>query len=85
MAATDLQLEGIEEGIGQTDRQWVERARARASRLVMPTRALGRLREISEKLGEICKTLEPSIDRKTILVLAADHGVLDEGVSAYPH
>ncbi len=84
MAAKGLQLKEIVEGIGQTDREWVERARARTSQLVMPTRALGRLHEISEKLCGICKTLAPSIDRKAILVLAADHGVVDEGVSAYP-
>jgi nicotinate-nucleotide--dimethylbenzimidazole phosphoribosyltransferase len=50
----------------------------------MPTRALGRLHEISERLCGIYKTLEPSMDRRAILVMAGDHGVVEQGVSAYP-
>jgi nicotinate-nucleotide--dimethylbenzimidazole phosphoribosyltransferase len=50
----------------------------------MPTRALGRLHEISEQLCGIQTTLQPSIDRKAVLVMAGDHGIVAEGVSAYP-
>jgi nicotinate-nucleotide--dimethylbenzimidazole phosphoribosyltransferase len=50
----------------------------------MPTRALGRLHDISERLCGIQKTMQPSLNRKAILVMAGDHGVVDEGVSAYP-
>jgi nicotinate-nucleotide--dimethylbenzimidazole phosphoribosyltransferase len=50
----------------------------------MPTRALGKLHEIAERLCGIQKTMLPSINRKAILVMAGDHGVVDEGVSAYP-
>ncbi|MBC8466276.1 MAG: nicotinate-nucleotide--dimethylbenzimidazole phosphoribosyltransferase [Desulfobacteraceae bacterium] len=84
MVTKDWGLKEIIEGIGQTDGEWVEKARARTSQLVMPTRALGRLHDISEQLCGIYKTLEPSIDSKAILVMAGDHGVVNEGVSAYP-
>ena len=50
----------------------------------MPTRAMGRLHDISERLCGIQKTLKPKIDRKAVLVMAGDHGVVEEGVSAYP-
>ncbi|MBL7212715.1 MAG: nicotinate-nucleotide--dimethylbenzimidazole phosphoribosyltransferase [Desulfobacteraceae bacterium] len=84
MVTKDLGLKEIIEGISQTDGEWVEKARQRTAQLVMPTRALGRLHDISEQLCGICKTLEPSINSKAILVMAGDHGVVDEGVSAYP-
>jgi nicotinate-nucleotide--dimethylbenzimidazole phosphoribosyltransferase len=50
----------------------------------MPTRALGRLHEISEQICGIQSTLQPSINRKAVLVMAGDHGIVSEGVSAYP-
>src|SRR5690606_37096460 len=80
----DLTLKEIIERIKPVDRQWIEKAKQHTARLVMPTRALGRLHEISERLCGIQKTLKPSINRKAILIMAADHGVVEEGVSAYP-
>ena len=79
-----MNLTEIVEGIQPVDREWTARARERTAQLVMPTRALGRLHDISERLCGIQKTLQPSTDRKAILVMAGDHGVVEEGVSAYP-
>lgn len=77
-------IRGIVNGIEPLKPEWIEKARARTARLVMPTRALGRLHEISERLGAIRQTLAPSVDRKGFLVMAGDHGVVAEGVNAYP-
>ena len=79
-----MKLEEIIEGIKPVDQKWILKAQERTAQLVMPTRALGRLHEISERLCGIQQTLEPAIDQKTILVMAGDHGVVEEGVSAYP-
>lgn len=84
MGINSMGLKEIIERIRQTDGEFVEKARERTSQLVMPTRALGRLHDISEQLCGIYKTLEPSINSKAILVMAGDHGVVNEGVSAYP-
>ncbi|MEE9419508.1 MAG: nicotinate-nucleotide--dimethylbenzimidazole phosphoribosyltransferase, partial [Desulfatiglandaceae bacterium] len=84
MVTKNMGLKEITKGIGPTDGEWIEKARQRTAQLVMPTRALGRLHEISEQLCGILKTLEPSINRRGILVMAGDHGVVEEGVSAYP-
>jgi nicotinate-nucleotide--dimethylbenzimidazole phosphoribosyltransferase len=78
------QLEEIIKGIQPVEQKWIQRARQRTAQLVMPTRALGRLHEISERLCGIRQTLEPTINQKAILVMAGDHGVVEEGVSAYP-
>ena len=79
-----LKLAEIIEGIKPVERKWVQKAQERTFQLVMPTRALGRLHDISEQLCGIQETLAPAIDHKTILVMAGDHGVVEEGVSAYP-
>ncbi len=84
MVNQNMGLEEILKGIMPVDKQWVEKAKERTAQLVMPTRALGRLHEVAERLCGIQKTLEPSINRKSFLVMAGDHGVVDEGVSAYP-
>src|SRR5215467_15762209 len=49
-----------------------------------PLGALGRLEEIAVRLSLLQQTLTPSVDRACICVFGADHGVADEGVSAYP-
>ncbi len=79
-----MNLTEIVNGIQPVDQEWIAKARERTAQLVMPTRALGRLHEISEQICGIQATLEPSIDRKAILVMAGDHGIVGEGVSAYP-
>ena len=79
-----MKLKNIITGIKPIEEKWIQKSRERTSQLVMPTRALGRLHDISERLCGIQKTLKPSVSRKAILVMAGDHGVADEGVSAYP-
>jgi len=74
----------IVDGIGSIDQEWVKKAQERTAQLLMPTRALGRLHEMSERLCGIQKTLKPAIDKKGILIMAGDHGIVAEGVSAYP-
>ena len=77
-------VDAIVEGIEGLDRTWIEKARQRTARLVMPPRALGRLHSIAERCCAIQKTLTPTIDNKAVLVMAGDHGVAMEGVSAFP-
>jgi nicotinate-nucleotide--dimethylbenzimidazole phosphoribosyltransferase len=60
------------------------RARERADSLLMPRRALGRLLDLGEKVAGICGFPTPPLSRKAIVVMAGDHGVAEEGVSAYP-
>ena len=79
-----MKLNEILEAIKPVDQQWIQKAQERTAQLVMPTRALGRLHEISERLCAIQEILAPVIHKKAILVMAGDHGVVEEGVSAYP-
>jgi nicotinate-nucleotide--dimethylbenzimidazole phosphoribosyltransferase len=66
------------------DEAVLEEARKRTASLLMPERALGELHAVSEKLCALSGTLTPDVKRKAFLVFAGDHGVVAEGVSAYP-
>ena len=79
-----LSLQEIIDEIHPINQSFADKARERTAQLVMPPRALGRLHEISERLCGIQNTLKPAIRRKAILVMAGDHGIVEEGVSAYP-
>ena len=80
----DVELNEILRAIKPLDKGWVDRAQTRTAQLVMPPRALGRLHEISEKLCGIYQTLTPATDKKAVLVMAGDHGIVAEGVSSFP-
>ena len=67
-----------------TDPAVGKRAWARLDSLTKPPRSLGRLEEIAAALAQIQGTVRPSVDRKAIILMAADHGVVAEGVSPYP-
>jgi len=59
-------------------------ARARQDTLTKPAGALGRLEAISIQLAGITRQPVPQLGIKTVLIMAADHGVAEDGVSAYP-
>jgi nicotinate-nucleotide--dimethylbenzimidazole phosphoribosyltransferase len=52
--------------------------------LTKPRGSLGRLEELGQRLSAISGRFPPRADRAVIFTLAADHGVVAEGVSAYP-
>jgi nicotinate-nucleotide--dimethylbenzimidazole phosphoribosyltransferase len=63
---------------------WFQRAAEHQARLTMPTGALGRLLDLGQQLCAIQESLQPRTEPAAVLVMAADHGIAEEGVSAYP-
>lgn len=59
-------------------------AKLRQDQLTKPQGSLGRLEELSIKVAGIVGNPKPRISRKVVIVVAADHGVVEEGVSAFP-
>ncbi len=60
------------------------RARAALDAKTKPLGSLGRLEDLAARLALVQGTLAPSVDPARAIVFAADHGVSESGVSAYP-
>jgi nicotinate-nucleotide--dimethylbenzimidazole phosphoribosyltransferase len=83
-AADDSSLEAVVDSIQPLDATAQARARLRLDSLTKPTGSLGRLERVAVQIAGITGSERPRLDQRTIYVLAADHGVTVEGVSAYP-
>ncbi len=79
-----MNLEEMVKKIQPVGGKWVEKAREHTLQLAIPPRALGRLHDISERICGIQETLQPEVSSKAFLVMAGDHGVASDGVSAFP-
>ena len=72
------------EAIKPPDQGAMAAAKARQDTLTKPLGSLGRLEDVSVMLAGIFGQVIPQIGRKAVIVAAGDHGVVAEGVSAYP-
>lgn len=59
-------------------------ARDRQQMLTKPSGSLGRLEELSVQLAGMTGKARPRFSHKAVVTMAADHGIVVEGVSAYP-
>jgi nicotinate-nucleotide--dimethylbenzimidazole phosphoribosyltransferase len=78
------QLDTTVAQIQPLDLRLAEQAQQRLDQLTKPPGSLGRLEELARRYVAITGQVAPHIDRKAVVVFAADHGVVAEGVSAYP-
>jgi nicotinate-nucleotide--dimethylbenzimidazole phosphoribosyltransferase len=58
--------------------------RHRLDSLTKPRGSLGRLEDLAVQLTQIYGAPPPSLERRAVIVMVADHGVAARGVSAYP-
>lgn len=77
-------MQSILKNITGLDAEFLKLARERTAKLAIPLRALGKLHLYGEKLCGILSTLRPDLGDKRIFVMAGDHGIAEEGVSAFP-
>lgn len=70
--------------IKSLDKNYYEMSKNRIDNLIKPRGSLGKLEEICAKLASIQKTMYPIVDKKSIIVFAADHGIFEEGVAITP-
>lgn len=49
-----------------------------------PVGSLGRIEDLAAQIAELQESLEPRMDACTLTIFAADHGVVAQGVSAFP-
>ena len=77
-------LTNIIEKIEPVHQELMKEAQKRLDFLTKPQGSLGRLEELARRLVGITRNPHPGVDKKTVIVMAGDHGVVAEGVSAYP-
>lgn len=80
----ETQLKSLLDAIRPLDVQAMEEARRRQAQLAKPPGSLGRLEELSVQLAGITGQVCSRVDKKHLLVFAADNGVVEEGVSSAP-
>jgi nicotinate-nucleotide--dimethylbenzimidazole phosphoribosyltransferase len=68
----------------EADADAVAKVRARDAQLTKPPGALGRLEEIVEWLAAWQQRAVPKVDQPVVAVFAGNHGVVAQGVAAYP-
>lgn len=72
------------EAIKPVRSEWYTLAQAHLDNLTKPLGSLGRLEEFARRLVAITENKKPVLDKKVVFTFAGDHGIVDEGVSAYP-
>lgn len=77
-------VEELIRGIEPPSEEWRQKARLRLDTLTKPLGSLGRLEDIAAQVAAICGEKLTGPISKAAYVFAADHGVTEEGVSAYP-
>ncbi len=77
-------LQAVLDSIRHLDKNLLERAQGKIDNLTKPRGSLGRLEEIARRYSAIKEDINPSVNRKVIFTFAGDHGVVEEGVSAFP-
>ena len=79
-----MTLDDIIEAISPADAASMDAARLRQQRLTKPPGSLGRLEDVAIQVAGILSAERPVIRGKALIIAAADHGVVAEGVSGYP-
>ncbi len=77
-------MEEVLSGIEPVSRRLLEEAQRRLDNLTKPKGSLGRLEELGKRFVAIRGDLEERVSGKLVFVFACDHGVVEEGVSAFP-
>jgi nicotinate-nucleotide--dimethylbenzimidazole phosphoribosyltransferase len=77
-------LEEILQKIRPLDRAVEMGAQRRLDSLTKPQESLGKLEALARRIAVIQEKVPPRLGRKLLFVFAADHGIAQEGVSAYP-
>jgi len=79
-----MELKAYLDSIQPLDEAAMAKARDRQAQLAKPPGSLGRLEDLSVQLAGITGKVHNKIEKKHLLVFAADNGVVAEGVSSAP-
>ncbi|MEA4847549.1 MAG: nicotinate-nucleotide--dimethylbenzimidazole phosphoribosyltransferase [Clostridiaceae bacterium] len=74
----------ITAGINPAYEESMKKAAERLDKLVKPIGSLGKLEDLAVKISGITGKQSNSFEKKAIIIMASDNGVVEEGVSAAP-
>ncbi|VAV86804.1 Nicotinate-nucleotide--dimethylbenzimidazole phosphoribosyltransferase [hydrothermal vent metagenome] len=77
-------IRGLFDKFPEIDQVSINKVQARDAKLTKPPGSLGRLEEIAEWLAGWQAQYPPKVDRPVTVVFAGNHGVVAQGVAAYP-
>ncbi|RXE60076.1 nicotinate-nucleotide--dimethylbenzimidazole phosphoribosyltransferase [Acetivibrio mesophilus] len=72
------------ESIGELYAEPMDEAQKRLDSLTKPLGSLGRLEDIVKRLAGITGEIFPCVDKKAVVIMCSDNGVVEEGVSSCP-
>ena len=77
-------MKWLEQPIAKISNAATQQAHDRQAQLTKPPGSLGKLEELAILFSAIQATQQPSVDNVHISIFAADHGIANENVSAFP-
>lgn len=80
----ETRLQHIVGSIPPFDQEAARRAELHSDQLTKPPGSLGKLELIAAQLAGATGELWPDLSKRAVIVMAADHGVCEEGISAFP-
>lgn len=77
-------LNSIISNIKDVDKEALKKADERMTSLVKPLKSLGKLEDMAIKLAGITGKVKNNIDKKVVIIMSSDNGVVEEGVASAP-
>ena len=77
-------IKWLSDPIKTMDKSDFLRAQEKQDQLTKPQGSLGMLESIAVNISALQKTQNPSVEQAQIIIYAADHGIAQENVSAFP-
>lgn len=77
-------LNSIISNIKDVDKEALKKADERMTSLVKPLKSLGKLEDMAIKLSGITGKVKNNIDKRVVIIMSSDNGVVEEGVASAP-
>lgn len=77
-------LESTLQKISPLDQEVMAKTQARLDSLTKPPGSLGVMEDIAKRIAGITGQVVPEIPQKAAILMAGDHGIVEEGVAPYP-